>query len=79
MKKKPHVIQEDVKTKQTAHWDWDYLTWKEIEQRLSETGIDEDKETVKNEKSSKKRQFMYAVGSGLGLIIAALLVWVAFV
>ena len=79
MKKKPHVIQEDVKTKHTAHWDWDYLTWKEIEQRLNETGIGEDKETVKNEKSKKKQQFMYAVGIGLGLIIAALLVWVAIV
>ncbi len=79
MKKKPQVIQEDVKTKHTAHWDWDYLTWKEIEQRLSETGFGEDKETVKNEKSTKKRPFIYAVGIGLGLIIAALFIWVAFV
>lgn len=79
MKKKPHVIQEDVKTKHTAHWDWDYLTWKDIDQRLSEAGIGEDKQTVINEKSSKKRQLMYAVGIGLGLIIVALLVWVAFV
>ena len=79
MKKKPHVIQEDVKTKHTAHWDWDYLTWKEIEQRLSETGIGKDKQTVKNEKSHKKRKFIYAVGIGLGLLVGAVLVWVAFV
>ena len=47
MKKKPRVIQEDVKAKHTAHWDWDYLTWEEIEQRLSEAGIGEDQQTVK--------------------------------
>ena len=54
MKKKPHVILEDVKTKHTAHWDWDYLTWKEIEQRLSEAGNAEVKQTVNNEKSHNK-------------------------
>jgi len=42
MKKKPHVIQEDVKTRHTAHWDWDYLTWDEIEYYLKETGVGED-------------------------------------
>jgi hypothetical protein len=78
MKKKPHVIQEDAKTIQTAHWDWDYLTWKEIEQRLSEAGIDEDKQTLKNEKSAKKPKLIYAVWIGLGLLIVGLLVWVSY-
>jgi hypothetical protein len=78
MKKKPHIIQEDVKAKHTAHWDWDYLTWKEIEQRLSEAGIDEDKKTLKNKKSSKKRKLLYAVWVGLGLLIVGLLVWVSY-
>ena len=78
MKKKPHVIQEDVKTRHTAHWDWDYLTWEEIEQRLKEAGISEDKQFVKNEKSRKKRQLTYSVWIGLGLLIVAMLVWVAF-
>jgi hypothetical protein len=76
MKKKPHVIQEDVKTRHTAHWDWDYLTWKEIEQRLSDAGVGEVKQTVKNEKSSKKRQLVYAVWVGSGLLVIGLLVWV---
>jgi uncharacterized membrane protein YukC len=78
MKKKPRVIQEDVKTKHTAHWDWDYLTWEEIEQRLSEAGIGEDQQTVKNEKSTKKRKLVYAVWVGSGLLIVGLLVWVAY-
>ena len=76
MKKKPHVIQEDVKTRHTAHWDWDYLTWKEIEQRLSDAGVGEVSKTVKNEKSSKKRQLVYAVWVGSGLLVIGLLVWV---
>ena len=78
MKKKPHVIQEDVKTRHTAHWDWDYLTWKELEQRLSDAGVGEVKQTVKNEKSSKKRQLVYAVWVGSGLLVIGLLVWVAY-
>ena len=78
MKKKPHVIQEDVKTKHTAHWDWDYLTWKEIEQRLSEAGISEDKQIVKNKKSYKKRKIIYAFWILLGLLIIGLVVWVVF-
>jgi hypothetical protein len=77
MKKKPHVIKENVKTKHTAHWDWDYLTWKEIEQRLSEAGIREDKQSVKNKKSYKKHNIIYALWTGLGLLVIGLLVWVA--
>mgnify|MGYP000417493669 CR=1 FL=1 len=56
MKKKLRVYQEQTKTRHTAHWDWDYLTWKEIEQRLSEAGIREDKQSVKNKKSYKKHK-----------------------
>ena len=78
MKNKPHVIQEDVKTRHTAHWDWDYLPWKEIEQQLSEAGISEEKQIVKNEKLYKKRKLIYAVGIGSGLLMVALLVWMAF-
>jgi hypothetical protein len=78
MKKKPHVIKEAVKTKHTAHWDWDYLTRKEIEQRLSEAGVSQDKQIVKNKKSYKKQKLTYTVWIGLGLLIIGLLVWVAF-
>ncbi|MGD2015723.1 MAG: hypothetical protein PVH37_18355 [Desulfobacterales bacterium] len=78
MKKKPRVIKETVKTRHTAHWDWDYLTWKEIEQRLGEAGIREDKQRLKNKKSNKKRKLIYALWLGLGLLVVGLLVWVAF-
>ena len=76
MKKKPHIIKETVKTRHTAHWDWDYLTWKEIEQRLSEAGIREDKQRLANKKLNKKQKLIYALG--LGLLVVGLLVWVAF-
>ena len=78
MKKKPRIIREDVKAKHTAHWDWDYLTWEEIEQRLQEAGISENKQFVQNQKLRKKRQITYGVWIGLGLLIVAVLVWVAF-
>jgi uncharacterized membrane protein YukC len=78
MKRKPHVFQEDAKTRHTAHWDWDYLTWKEIEQQLSEAGISEDKQIEKNKKSYKKHKLIYAFYIGLGLLVVGLLVWVAF-
>ena len=78
MKKKPDVIKEAVKTKHTAHWDWDYLTWKEIEQRLSEAGISKDKQIIKSKKSYKKLKIIYAFWIGLGLLIIGLLVWLAF-
>ena len=78
MKKKPRIIREDVKAKHTAHWDWDYLTWEEIEQRLSEAGIEDNKQTLKNKKSTIKQKIVYAVGVGLGLLIVGLLVWVSY-
>ena len=78
MKKKPHIIREDAKAKHTAHWDWDYLTWEEIEQRLSDAGIDDNKQTLKNKNYTKKRKFIYATGVGLGLLIVGLLVLISY-
>ena len=78
MKKKPRIIQEGIKTKHTAHWDWDYLTWKEIEHRLREAGVNKDKKPEQNEKPQKNRQLIYRIWIGLGLLIVAVLVWVAF-
>jgi uncharacterized membrane protein YukC len=74
MKKKPRVYQENVKTRHTAHWDWDYLTWEQIEQRLKEAGVDEDKQIKQNGKLQKDRHSTYGIWIGLGLLIIAALV-----
>ncbi len=79
MKKKPRIFQEDVKTRHTAHWNWDYLTWEEIEQRLKEAGVEEDKKTTQNGKPPKKRRSTYGIWIGLGfLAVTALVVLVIF-
>ena len=76
MKKKPRVYQEDVKTRHTAHWDWDYLTWKEIEHRLKEAGVGEDKQITQIGNSRKKQWSMYIIWIVLGLLIVSVLVLV---
>ena len=79
MKKKPRVIQEEVKTKHTAHWDWDYLTWEEIEQQLKQAGVGQVAEMRGNGKTRKIRRSTYAIGFGIGLLIVAALVLVAII
>jgi uncharacterized membrane protein YukC len=79
MKRKLRIYQEDVKTRHTAHWDWDYFTWEEIEQQLKEAGVGEIKEIRKNGKTRKIRRSTYGIGFGVGLLIAAVLVLVAII
>ena len=33
---KPRIYQEDAKTRQTSHWDWDYLPFKTLERLARE-------------------------------------------
>jgi uncharacterized membrane protein YukC len=79
MKKKLRVYQEDVKTRHTAHWDWDYLTWEEIEQRLKEAGVEEDQPISNNRMSHKKQWFRHYIWIGVGLLIVAVMVLVALI
>jgi hypothetical protein len=79
MKRKLRIYQEDAKTRHTAHWDWDYLTWEEIEQRLKAAGVGEVKEIRGNGKTRKIRRSTYAIGFGIGLLIVAALVLVAII
>ena len=79
MKKKLRVYQEDVKTRHTAHWDWDYLTWEEIEQRLKEAGVEENQPISPNRMSRKKKWSRYHIGIGLGLLVVALMVLVVLI
>jgi hypothetical protein len=76
-KKKLRVYQEDAKTRHTAHWDWDYLSWEEIEHRLSDAGIGEDTRPSQSAKSRKKRRSARVIWIGLGLLIVAVSMWVA--
>ena len=77
MKRKLRIYQEGVKTRHTAHWDWDYFTWEEIEQQLKEAGVGEVKEIGVNGKTRKIRRSTYGIGFGIGLLIAVALVLVA--
>ena len=77
MKKKRRVYQEEAKTRHTAHWDWDYLSWEEIERRLKEAGVKEEKRTPPIGKIHKKRRATYGIWIGLGLLaVAMLMLWV---
>ena len=77
MKKKRRVYQEEAKTRHTAHWDWDYLSWEEIERRLKEAGVKEEKRTPSIAKIHKKRRATHGIWIGLGLLaVAMLLLWV---
>ena len=79
MKRKLRIYQEDVKTRHTAHWDWDYFTWEEIEQQLIEAGVGEVKKIRGNAKTRKIRWSTYGIGFGVGLLIAAALVLLAII
>lgn len=77
MKKMRRVYQEEAKTRHTAHWDWDYLSWEEIERRLKEAGVKEEKRTLSIAKIHKKRRVTHGIWIGLGLLaVAMLLLWV---
>lgn len=77
MKKKLRVYQEDAKTRHTAHWDWDYLSWGEIENQLNEAGIGKNNQPSQSAKFRKKRRLALVIWIGLGLLILAVLMWVA--
>lgn len=77
MNKKRRVYQEEVKTRHTAHWDWDYLSWEEIERRLKDAGVKTEQQTPPIKKIQKKRRSTYGIWIGLGLLtVAMLLLWV---
>jgi hypothetical protein len=69
--KKPRVYKEDAKTRHTAHWDWDYLPWKEIERRLKEAGVREDERVVRNGKHLGQGRRRYVIWIAFGLLILA--------
>ena len=79
MKRKPRVYQEDVKTRHTAHWDWDYLTWKEIEDRLKDAGANKEKQIAQSVKSHKQRNSMFLIWLGIALVVVAVLVLVLMI
>ena len=70
-RKKPRVYKEDAKTQHTAHWDLDYLPWKEIERRLKEAGVREDERVDRNGKHLGRRLRMHVIWITFGLLILA--------
>ena len=79
MKKKLRVYQEYVETRHTAHWDWDYLTWKEIEDRLEGAGACKEKQIAQTVKSHKQRKSMFGIWVGIGLLVVTVLVLVIMI
>ena len=67
--KKLRVYKEDAKTRHTAHWDWDYLPWKEIERRLKEAGVRKDERVVRNGKHLGQGRRHYVIWIAFGLLI----------
>jgi len=72
MKKKLRVYQENVKTRHTAHWDWDYLTWQEIEDRLQKKKVAAHQPTNARAMSGHRRRSAHVI-----LFVAGLLAFVA--
>jgi hypothetical protein len=75
-RKKLRVYKEDVKTQHTAHWDWDYLPWKEIERRLKEAGVHQEESSIRSGKHPKegRRRTLLWIAFGLILLAGLLLV-----
>jgi hypothetical protein len=71
MKRKLRVFKEDVKARHTAHWDWDYISWEEIERRLKEAGVEEETRIAQNKRSLRERCPRSVLWIGLGLLILA--------
>ena len=69
--KKLRVYKEDAKTRHTAHWDWDYLPWEEIERRLREGGVKEEGGVGQNGKYLGKGRRRTVIWIALGLLILA--------
>jgi hypothetical protein len=72
MKKKKRIFQENIKTQHTDHWNWDYFTAEEIEERLKEAGVGPYKKAA----NGVKRRSAYSIWIGLGLLILAAVVLV---
>ena len=71
MKKKPRVYQEKAKIRHTAHWDWDYLSWEEIERRLKEAGVGPYRKAANGGKKFATQRSAYGIWIGIGLLILA--------
>jgi hypothetical protein len=71
MKKKKRIFQENIKIQHTAHWNWDYFTAEEIEQRLKEAGVGPYKKASAGVKNLGTRRSAYGIWIGICLLILA--------
>ena len=75
---KPRVYQEDAKTRQTSHWDWDYLPLKTLERLARERPtVSPDAET-RQDPLNQRRIALICIAVGT-LLLTGLLVVLAFV
>ena len=70
---KPRIYQEDAKTRQTSHWDWDYLPLSTLE-RLTREKRPASRGTVPRENSGDQRRMAWlCIAAGAVLLLAGVL------
>jgi hypothetical protein len=67
-----HIHQEEAKTRQTSHWDWDYLPRAELE-RLSRR--QRDARAARERRPRARRRLAWiCLAAALGLLVASVVV-----
>ncbi len=75
---KPRVYQEDAKTRQTSHWDWDYLSLATLE-RLAREKRPASRETGPREDSGDQRRMAWVcIAAGALLLLAGVLAVIVY-
>ena len=75
---KPRVYQEDAKTRQTSHWDWDYLPLETLERMARERPATSPDGQTRQGPPSQRRLAMVCIAVGALLLAGLWVVW-AFV
>ena len=72
---KPRVYQEDAKTRQTSHWDWDYLPLKTIERLVRERREVPPEAESPQDPQAQKRIALVCIAAGALLLVGLLAVY----
>ena len=71
----PRVYQEDAKTRQTSHWDWDYLPLKTIERLAREGQMVPPEAESPRDPQAQKRIALVCIAAGALLLVGLLVVY----
>ena len=73
-RKKWKIYQEDAKTQQTSHWDWDYMSAKEMDALMRAAQHKDQQvaeEQAKTNRKQKARLFKIIVGVGVIVLVSS--------